>query len=386
MSKVVFRHRNHHISRHIDRLRHGLLRLCASTVVFTFVCMGPLLRFVYAQDEAGAEPYVPKAVAPPEHAPYLLPGGTIYIAGNDLAAPFLEKINALFLKAHPGFKFKMDPTSSGESVAAVISGKSAFAATARDVNFIDKDAFQSLYGYPVTDILFGWDNTPDADHFPPNGKFPPAIWVNSKNPISALTLEQLTAILMTGSPHGDITRWGQISFDEAPLGNNGGDYAKREIHVYLPMLHGLPVLSTDRLRLGNGLPWTRRAEYLPLMEDVVNAVANDPFGIGMTGWFPGDEGWDRQTELGSKVRLLPLSKGDDSRISHGGPGDLYPLSGGLHLLINQPPGRPLEPWLKEYVRLVLSKDGQDILAFMTKTDGFIPLEPHEVAGELEKIK
>jgi phosphate transport system substrate-binding protein len=324
-------------------------------------------------------------VQPPKDAPYLLTDGSIYIAGNDLIEPFLDAVNDRFTEQHPGFKFKMDSLSSGVAIAGVVSGKSAFGPTARDVTFVEKDAFASVYGYPVTDVLIGWDNSPGADRFPP-GKFPPAVWVNAKNPIATLSLEQLAAILTTGSPKGDITRWGQIRFHEAPVGNNGGDYAKREIHVYIPALHGLPVISTNRLRLGDGLTWTRRAEYLPMMEDVVNAVANDPFGIGITGWFPIDEGWDRQTELGSKVRLLPLSVTAESKASRGGPGDLYPLSGGLHLLINRVQGKPVEPWLREYVRLILSKDGQAILGSMTKTEGFVPLTEAEVAKELQKIE
>lgn len=327
----------------------------------------------------------PATLAPPRAAPYTLPDGSIYIAGNDLIGPFLDEINDRFSERHPGFKFKMDSLSSGVAIAGVVSGKSAFGPTARDVTFVEKQAFASVYGYEVTDVLIGWDNSPDADRFPP-GKFPPTIWVNARNPIATLSMEQLAAILTTGSPKGDITRWGQIRFHEAPVGNNGGDYAKREIHVYIPALHGLPVISTGRARLGDNLSWTPRAEYLPMMEDVVNAVANDPFGIGITGWFPIDEGWDRQLELGPKVRLLPLSVTADSKASRGGPGDLYPLSGGLHLLINRSPGKPLDPWLKEYVQLILSKEGQDILRSMTKTDGFIALTELETQRELQKIR
>lgn len=204
--------------------------------------------------------------------------------------------------------------------------------------------------------------------------------------MATLSLDQLAAILTTGTSKGDITRWGQIRFHEAPVGNNGSDYAKREIHVYIPMLHGLPVVSTNRDRLGEGLTWTPRAEYLPMMEDVVNAVANDPFGIGITGWFPIDEGWDRQTELGSKVRLLPLSVDAESRASHGGPGDLYPLAGGLHLLINRVPGKPVEPWLRAYVELILSKEGQSILEGMTKSEGFIPLTSEQAEKEARKVQ
>jgi phosphate transport system substrate-binding protein len=114
-------------------------------------------------------------------------------------------------------------------------------------------------------------------------------------------------------------------------------------------------------------------------------VANDPFGIGFTGWFPPDEGWDRQADLRLKVKLLSLET-NEKRISHGGPGDLYPLAGGIHIVVNRAPGKPLEPWLKEYLRLALSKEGQDIISSLTKSDGFIPLDPQDVARELAKLE
>jgi phosphate transport system substrate-binding protein len=327
-----------------------------------------------------------ETIPEPKDLPYVLPDGSIYIAGNDLVAPLMEKLNDLFSKAHPGFKFKMDLMGSGMAISGITAGKSAFGPTARDVTFLEKETFASVYGYQPTDILIGWDNNPDPEHYPPYGKFPPGVWVNARNPIPALTLDDVAAILTTGSEKGDITRWGQIAFHEAPVGNNGADYAKREIHVYLPMLRNLPVISTTRIRLGGGLAWTRRAEYLPMLEDVINAVANDPFGIGFIGWFPTDEGWDRQTELGSKIKLVPLSENSESRVSHGGSGDLYPLAGGLHILVNRAPSKPLEPWLKEYLRLALSKEGQDIVASMTKSDGFIPLNVDDVSKEMAKLQ
>ena len=121
-------------------------------------------------------------------------------------------------------------------------------------------------------------------------------------------------------------------------------------------------------------------------EDVLNAVAEDPFGIGFIGWFPTDEGWDRQGELGPKVRLMPLARDRDSPVSHGKVGDLYPLSGGLHLIVNRVPGRPLEPWLREYLGLALSREGQDLIASLTGSDGFIPLDPGDIPAELAKLR
>jgi len=315
---------------------------------------------------------------------YVLSDGSIYIAGNDLMTPIIAELNARFQQTHPGFKFTMQLFGSGLGLSGITAGKSALGPMARDPNIQEIGAFTSRYGYPPLDIRIGWDNTPDADHFPP-GKFPPAVWVNARNPVPSLTLREVAGIFTAGSAGGDITRWGQISGDEGAVGANGGDWAKRAIHVYLPILRGLPIVSTTRYRLG-GLPWSTRVEYLPMGEDVINAVANDPFGIGLIGWFPTDEGWDRQTELGAKVRLLPLAEDRDAKVSHGGVGDLYPLAGGLHLLVNRPPGQPIEPWLKAYLTMALSPEGQALIASLTKTDGFIPLEPDDLAVQLKKLQ
>ena len=353
----------------------------AAAVLPGFMRAAALVILAGAMHGLGAQP---APVPFPRDAPYVLADGSIYIAGNDLVAPIVDGLNARFQKAHPEFRFTEHLFGSGLGLSGVTSCKSAIGPMARDATFQDKDAFTSRYGYPPTDILIGWDNTPDADHFPP-GKFPPAVWVNSRNPVPSLTLREVAGIFTTGSPAGDITRWGQISGDEGAVGANGGDWAKREIHVYLPVLRGLPILSTTRFRLG-GFPWSRRVEYLPMGEDVINAVANDPFGVGLIGWFPTDEGWDRQAELSGKVRLLPLAADRDSRVSHGGVGDLYPLAGGIHLLVNRPPGRPLEPWLKAYLELALSPEGQALIASLTKSDGFIPLDPDDAARELAKLQ
>ena len=341
------------------------------------------LPVTIAQDSA-LKPFVPRNVEPPKDAKYVLADGSVYIAGNDLLVPYILKLNAVFLKTHPGFKFKTDLYTSGLAVSGISSGKSAIGPMARDPSFQEIDSFVSRYGYPPTDIQVGWDNTPDAEHVPP-GKYPPGVWVNVKNPTPWLSLDDIKGIFTTGSGKGDYTFWGQLEGHEGPIGGNGADYAKREIHVYMPKLERLPILATMRFQLG-GLPWTRRAEHLPLVEDVINAVANDPFGIGLIGWWPTDEGWDRKVELAEKVRFLPLSMTKESRVSHGRVGDLYPLAGGIHLMLNRVPGQPLEPWLKEYIRLALSKEGQDLITSLTITNGFIPLDPKDVARELAKIE
>ena len=48
------------------------------------------------------------------------------------------------------------------------------------------------------------------------------------------------------------------------------------------------------------------------------------------------------------------------------------------------PGQPIDPLVKEYLRLVLSKQGQQIIA--AEEDTYVPLSAVEAAAELEKLK
>ena len=55
-------------------------------------------------------------------------------------------------------------------------------------------------------------------------------------------------------------------------------------------------------------------------------------------------------------------------------------------MVNRAPGQPLEPWIREYLRLALSKEGQEIISSMTVSDGFIPLNPQDIPAELKKLE
>jgi phosphate transport system substrate-binding protein len=60
----------------------------------------------------------------------------------------------------------------------------------------------------------------------------------------------------------------------------------------------------------------------------------------------------------------------------------YPLSRFLYLYINKAPGKPLDPLVKEYVKLILSKEGQEVVV----KDGYLPLSPEIVKQELAKLE
>ena len=133
-----------------------------------------------------------------------------------------------------------------------------------------------------------------------------------------------------------------------------------------------------------GFPFARRYEPLATCAQIIQAVAEDQYGLGLAG--PCDA-----QAFSKAVRLLPLAERDGAPYSGAGYEEVlagtYPLSPYLHLYVNCEPGKPCNPLAKEYARLVLSREGQAIVAAERNTAlGYVPLSPREVAGQLASIE
>ncbi|MGH7129372.1 MAG: PstS family phosphate ABC transporter substrate-binding protein, partial [Planctomycetaceae bacterium] len=60
----------------------------------------------------------------------------------------------------------------------------------------------------------------------------------------------------------------------------------------------------------------------------------------------------------------------------------YPLGRFLYVYVNKPPNEPLEPLVREFIRLVLSKQGQQVVV----KDGYIPLPAQVAENYLAEIE
>ncbi|MFQ5771638.1 MAG: PstS family phosphate ABC transporter substrate-binding protein, partial [bacterium] len=88
----------------------------------------------------------------------------------------------------------------------------------------------------------------------------------------------------------------------------------------------------------------------------------------------------------SGVRAVPLAK--NSRDEHH-PANMenvmkgkYPLARFLYLYVNKEPGTQLDPLVREFLKLVFSKEGQEIVI----KDGYLPLPYKIVEVELTKLE
>ncbi len=104
------------------------------------------------------------------------------------------------------------------------------------------------------------------------------------------------------------------------------------------------------------------------------------------GFWPPDAGYERQADLGAQAKIVALAEDDDAHFSHALPGDLYPLTGSIRVYFPTPAGQPLEPWQREYLRLALSREGQQLLQSLAGENGYIPLTPARALEELSHLQ
>ena len=330
---------------------------------------GMALLAGFGPNVSAAEAYVPRAVEVPKDAGYVLRDGSIYIVGNDGMEDLLNKLNARFVQAHPGIKFTMLLKGSSTGIGGLTAGVSAFAPMGREAWPTDVSGFKEAFGYEPFDIRIGYDGYSRPKH-----KNPPAIYVNAKNPVAGLNLAQIARIFTSGAAGGDITHWNQLGLK--------GAWAHRAIHLYGPRDEGGLATSIRTTLLGKR-PFARSYEAFPKLADVIAAVAADPYGIALVGFF------DPTTV--PEVKMMPLAATEGAAFSLSSAAEVqaghYPLTPHLHIYVNRAPGQPLDPFVKEYLRLVLSAEGQALIAAEKDGDeGYLPLGDDALAQELRKLE
>jgi len=195
------------------------------------------------------------------------------------------------------------------------------------------------------------------------------IYVNVANSIAALTAEQVGRIFTTGHPDGDITTWGQLGMT--------GKWARLPIHpVGMPEDSGFGSFMAGEFSNNRRLAPNQISRLTSV--EALEVVGGDQAAIAYSAT-------NFATPL---VRAIPIAPFDDAKPLAGTAEDVmsgaYPLDRYIYLYVRALPDRSIEPWLKDYLRFVLSPEGQAIIA--AEPDGFLPLNSVEIAEELKKLE
>jgi len=322
--------------------------------------------------------------------------GTVKNYGFDLHH-LLQSWEEAFRRFQPGIRFDDQFPSSDAGIAGLVGGVADIGVQAREPTLVEHLMFFETFGYPITALTVAsgaYDREGMADGL--------VIFVNAHNPISRLTLEQLDGIFgaeRTGAFDGfkwqrryaraasaDIRTWGQLGLT--------GEWADQPIHTYgyaptgmsnyfqLTVLHGsdkwnpnlrqyvesgTKMIGDDDTAMRGGLRHMLNTE-----------LAADRLGIAF-GVMPQAQGVTAikpvalaQTAQGPFVAPSVASFQDRS----------YPLSRSIYFYVKQGRTQALDPKVREFLRFVLSEEGQEVVR---QNGSYFPLDASTAREQRQRI-
>jgi phosphate transport system substrate-binding protein len=218
------------------------------------------------------------------------------------------------------------------------------------------EAFEKKYGYKPTFIPVAIDAL--------------AVYVHKDNPIKGMTIPEVDAIFSSTRKCGhdsDITKWGQLGLTGAWTSRTIQLYGRNSVSGTYGYFKHHAMCKGDYKNSVNEQPGSA---------SVVQSVSSSINGIGYSG-------------IGYKtsgVRAVPLTKkaGDDfiEATPDNAVNGSYPLARFLYIYVNKHPNKPLPPKEIEFLKMVLSQTGQQIVI----KDGYIPLPTKIIDKALKTLE
>jgi phosphate transport system substrate-binding protein len=303
------------------------------------------------------------ASGPPKLDPALQPykqtsgvSGNINSIGSDSLNNVMTLWAETFGKFYPNAKVQIEGKGSSTAPPALIAGTAQLGPMSRAMKGTEIDQFEKKYGYKPTQIRTSVDAL--------------GVFVNKDNPVKCLTITQVDAVFSKSRRQGykeDITTWGQLGLT--------GEWAAKPISLYGRNSASGTYGFFKEHTLKNG-DYKDTVKEQPGSASVVQGVTVDRFAIGYSGI--------GYTTAG--VRAVPLAEKEGAQCYEADPDNAYsgnyPLSRFLYVYVNRAPGKPLDPLTREFVKLVLSREGQEVVI----KDGYYPIPATIAKEELGKIQ
>jgi phosphate transport system substrate-binding protein len=282
--------------------------------------------------------------------------GNLSSVGSDTLANLMTLWAEEYKREYPNVNIQIQAAGSSTAPPALTEGTSNFGPMSRKMKDKEVAAFEQRYGYKPTPIRVAIDAL--------------AVFVNKDNPIKGMTIPQVDAVFSSTRKCGladDINTWGGLGLD--------GAWKARSIQLYgrnsVSGTYGY--FKKHALCKGD---YKNNVNEQPGSASVVQSVSSSLNGIGYSG-------------IGYKtsgVRAVALTKEEgkpfvEATTENAIKGS-YPLARFLYIYVNKHPNKPLSPLEGEFLKMVLSKVGQEVVV----KDGYIPLPAKVAEQELAKLK
>jgi phosphate transport system substrate-binding protein len=302
--------------------------------------------------EAAAAQISPDALPP--YAAVAGLSGKITSIGASTTTNLVAHAATEFRRIYPDVKLQVTAELASVGPIALLEGRADIVPMSRPLQPEEIRDFQAKYGYPPSEIKVAADAL--------------AIFVEKRNPVRGLTLDQLDGIFSRTQRRGtaSIETWGQAGLT--------GEWRDRRIVLYgYGPRDGANQIFREEVLKGGEYRLLLVPE--PAGSAIVQDIAADPLAIGYASIFFASK----------RTRTIPLA-GTDGQFyaptQSNVRGGRYPLSRFLYICVNKPPQRPLDRPAAEFLRFLLSLEGQQIVA----AGGNIPLDAaivHEGRRALE---
>ena len=277
--------------------------------------------------------------------------GNLNSVGSDTLNNLMALWSESFQKKYPNVKIQVEGKGSSTAPPALIEGVSQLAPMSRMMKEKELDAFEKKFGYKPTPVGVSIDAL--------------AVYVHKDNPIKGLNFKDLDGIFSSTYKHGgsDVKTWGDLGMT--------GSWANTTISMYGRNSASGTYGYFKKHALAKG-DFKSNVKEMPGSSSVISSIAKEISGIGYSG-------------IGyrtSEVRVVPLTKDGETYYDASIANCLskkYPLARVLYIYVNKKPGQKLDTLTLEFLKFVLSKEGQEIVA----KDGYYPL-PAKMADKIVK--
>lgn len=274
--------------------------------------------------------------------------GNLSSVGSDTLANLMTLWAEEFKRLYPNVNIQIQAAGSSTAPPALAEGTSNLGPMSRKMKDREIEAFEKKHGYKPTAIPVAIDAL--------------AVYVHKDNPIKGLTIPQVDAVFSSTRKCGlddDVTTWGALGLT--------GQWAARDIQLYGRNSVSGTYGYFKKKALCKG-DFKNTVNEQPGSASVVQSVSASLNGIGYSG-------------IGYKtsgVRAVPVARKPGATYVPATPeaavSGSYPLGRFLYVYVNKHPNKPLTPIEREFIRMVLSRRGQEVVV----KDGYIPL-PAKVA-------
>jgi phosphate transport system substrate-binding protein len=339
----------------------------ATAVCALWTVPGHALKYAEPEHALKADPSIPKWNPGPVASET---EEELNIVGADIMDEIVLGWTKLYRKQYPRLSLTLDLRASGAGGPGLVSGKGQLAPVGREMFPAERKAFIDKYGYEPLEIKVATGSVGSL------GKTAASvILVDKDNPIDCLSLPQLDAIYSKTRKLGykEVNNWGDVGAT--------GEWASRPIHLYgLKPVNGIEQYF-KAVAMNDG-------EYKDNIQFVKGKGFTHAFTVAAEDMatHPGGLTYALLANVTPNVKVVKLASTQggtcyaptvESVYAH-----KYPFSRYVYIYVNKAPGKPLPPKVKEFLKLVLSQEGQQVVA---DERVFIPLLPEVVKEELKKL-